>query len=305
MAVKSVSGLLGPLGATKGGVGNVLKVAGRARRLPLIPLVILLVVLVIPAIFAELIAPHKPLDAPAGFQGRLEPPVFAGGSSEFILGSDKAGRDILSRIIHGSRVSVKIALAGIGIGALIGITLGLIAGYYGGIADSVIMRVVDVSLSIPPILLALALAVALGPSFRTVIIVVSVLFWAIYARQVRGDTLAIREQDYIARARVAGASGFRIITRHVFPNLLNTLIVLVTLQIGFVILLEASLSFLGVGISRPTPAWGLMVADGRELIIDAWWISLWPGLAIMLTVLGFNLLGDWLRDRLDPKLRQL
>ena len=143
------------------------------------------------------------------------------------------------------------------------------------------------------------------PSFRTVIIVVGALLWSIYCRQVRGDTLSVRTQDYIARARVSGASDIRIMLRHVLPNITNTLIVLATLQVGFVILLEAGLSFLGVGLSRPTPAWGLMVADGREVIIRAWWVALWPGMAIMLTVFGFNLLGDWLRDRLDPRLRQL
>ena len=200
---------------------------------------------------------------------------------------------------------MKISLVGIGIGGFFGVTLGLLAGYFGGLADTVIMRAVDVSMAIPSVLLALALAAAFGPSFRTIIIVVSLQLWAIYSRQIRGDTLAIRRLDYITRARVAGASHFRIILLHILPNVTNTLIVLATLQIGAVILLEASLSFLGVGISRPTPAWGLMVADGRELIIQAWWVSLWPGVTIMLTVLSFNLLGDWLRDRLDPRLRQV
>ena len=167
------------------------------------------------------------------------------------------------------------------------------------------MRLVDVSLSIPPVLLALSLATALEPSFQTVILVVASLLWSIYCRQVRGDTLSVRQQDYIARARVSGASHIRIMVKHILPNITNTLIVLATLQVGFVILLEAGLSFLGVGLSRPAPAWGLMVADGREVIIIAWWVALWPGLAIMLTVFGFNLLGDWLRDRLDPRLRQL
>jgi len=198
-----------------------------------------------------------------------------------------------------------ISIIGIASAGTVGITLGLIAGYYGGKVDAVIMRLVDTSFSIPPVLLALALATAIEPSFRTVIIVVGALLWSIYCRQVRGDALSVRVQDYIARARVAGASDIRIMVRHVLPNITNTVIVLATLQVGFVILLEAGLSFLGVGLSRPTPAWGLMVADGREVIIRAWWVALWPGLAIMLTVFGFNLLGDWLRDRLDPRLRQL
>ena len=277
----------------------------QVRRLPKFPLILLLLILVIPAIFAEVIAPYGPLDSPQGIRGRLEPPVFAGGTWDHILGTDLTGRDMFTRIIYGSRVSIVIAGIGIAIAGTIGVTLGIISGYYGGLIDAIIMRLVDVSLSIPPVLLALVLATVLDPSFRTVIIVVGALLWSIYCRQVRGDTLSVRTQDYIARARVSGASDLRIMLKHVLPNITNTVIVLATLQVGFVILLEAGLSFLGVGLSRPTPAWGLMVADGREVIIRAWWVALWPGLAIMLTVFGFNLLGDWLRDRLDPRLRQL
>ena len=285
--------------------GRAISVAAMTWRLPKFPTLLLLLVLVIPAIFADVIAPYDPLEAPGGIRGRFQPPVFAGGSWDHVLGTDKAGRDILSRVLHGSRISIMISLIGIAIAGTVGITLGLIAGYYGGKIDAVIMRLVDTSFSIPPVLLALALATAIEPSFRTVIIVVGALLWSIYCRQVRGDALSVRVQDYIARARVAGASDIRIMARHVLPNITNTVIVLATLQVGFVILLEAGLSFLGVGLSRPTPAWGLMVADGREVIIRAWWVALWPGLAIMLTVFGFNLLGDWLRDRLDPRLRQL
>jgi peptide/nickel transport system permease protein len=164
---------------------------------------------------------------------------------------------------------------------------------------------VDISLSLPSILVALVFVAALGPSFATVIAVITILLWARYARQVRGETLSIKERDFIARARVAGASHFRIMFRYLLPNVVNTLIVLATLQVGFVIIFESSLSFLGAGIPRPTPAWGLMVADGRELIVTAWWISMFPGIAIMLTVLSFNLVGDWLRDHLDPKLKNI
>ena len=284
---------------------TVVKALRFASQAPKFPTLLLLIVLVIPAIFAPLIAPHDPLDAPAGIRGRLQPPVFAGGTWNHILGTDKAGRDVLSRVIYGSRGSIVISIIGIAIAGSIGITLGMISGYYGGIVDAAIMRLVDTSLSIPPVLLALALATALDPSFTTVILVVGCLLWSIYCRQVRGDPLAVREQDYIARARVSGASSVRIMLKHILPNITNTVIVLITLQVGFVILLEAGLSFLGVGLSRPTPAWGLMVADGRELIVRAWWVALFPGLAILFTVFGFNLLGDWLRDRLDPKLRQL
>ena len=290
---------------TSQAAGKLLRLLALSRRLPKFPVILLLLILVIPAIFAEVISPYGPLDSPQGIRGRLEPPVFAGGAWDHILGTDLTGRDILTRIIYGSRVSIIIAGVGIAIAGTIGITLGIISGYYGGLIDSVIMRLVDISLSIPPVLLALTLATVLDPSFRTVIIVVGALLWSIYCRQVRGDTLSVRTQDYIARARVSGASDIRIMLKHVLPNITNSVIVLATLQVGFVILLEAGLSFLGVGLSRPTPAWGLMVADGREVIIRAWWVALWPGLAIMLTVFGFNLLGDWLRDRLDPRLRQL
>ena len=294
------------LRTSNGTFANIRTVIAEARRLPLIPIAILLVVLIIPAIFADLIAPHDPLKSPLGLAGRLEPPVWQeGGTYTHILGSDKAGRDVLSRIIHGSRISMQISLVGIGIGGFIGVLLGLIAGYYRGRTDIIIMRVVDVSLSIPTVLLALSLAVALGPSLKTIVIVVAALLWAVYCRQVRGETLAMRERDFIARARAAGCSDARIIFRHIFPNLTNTLIVLATLQVGLIILLEASLSFLGVGLSPPTPAWGLLVADGRELIVTAWWVAMFPGIAIMLTVLSLNLLGDWLRDRLDPMLRQV
>ena len=170
---------------------------------------------------------------------------------------------------------------------------------------AVIMRLVEISLALPAILLALVLAAATGPSFQTIIVVVAFVLWALYARQVRGEVLSIRERDYVARARVAGASELWIMVRHILPNVANTIIVLATLQVGSVIILEATLSFLGLGVPRPTPAWGLMVADGRQLIVSAWWISFFPGLAITLTVFSLNLLGDWLRDRLDPRLEQV
>jgi peptide/nickel transport system permease protein len=276
----------------------------KAKRYPLIPLAILLLCLVIPAVFAPWIAPH---DAFMGsLSNRLTPPAWQnGGSLEHILGTDKLGRDILSRIIYGARVSLTVSLIAIFVGGIIGTVLGLISGYFGRRTDAVIMRLVDISLSLPTILLALVLVAAVGPSFWTVITVLIVLLWARYARLVRGETLAIKELDFIARARVAGASSTRVMVRYIFPNVVNSLIVLATLQVGYVILLESALSFLGAGLPRAEPAWGVMVSDGRELIVTAWWVSMFPGLAIMLTVLSLNLLGDWLRDHLDPKLRNL
>jgi peptide/nickel transport system permease protein len=280
---------------------------------------ILLVVLVLPAIFAELITPHDPLIG--SLSNRLVPPVWVeadsfeiagmgvietpGGSWEHILGTDKQGRDVLSRIIYGARVSLTVAGLSIFIAGSVGTTLGMIAGYFGGNVDHLIMRLVDITISIPAILFALVLAVILQPSFQTVIIVIVSIFWSRYARLIRGQTLGIKNQDFIARAKVAGASNARIIVRHVFPNVVNTIIVLATLEVGQVILLEATLSFLGAGLPRPTPAWGLMVANGRELLISAWWVAFFPGLAIMLAVMSMNLMGDWLRDKLDPKLRNL
>jgi peptide/nickel transport system permease protein len=269
-------------------------------------LAILIFVLVLPSLCAEWIAPHDPIKGSLG--ARLKPPMWApGGSPTYPLGTDKVGRDMLSRIIYGARVSLRVSLEAIMVSGVIGTTLGLLAGYFGGRVDAFIMRMVDISLGLPIILVALVFVSvpAFGPSLTTLVTVITVLLWSRYARQVRGETLSIKQRDFIARARVAGASHFRIMFRYILPNIVNTLIVLATLQVGFVILLESSLSFLGAGVPRPTPAWGLMVADGRELIVTAWWISMFPGLAIMLTVLSLNLVGDWLRDHLDPKLKNI
>ncbi len=287
---------------------------GTARRYPIFPVAILLLVLVIPAIFANWVAPHDPVVG--SLSNRLMPPfwmeaegegIFAtpGGTTEHLLGTDKQGRDILSRIIYGARVSLTVAAISIFLAGMIGTTLGLMAGYFGGNLDHLVMRAVDICLSLPAILFALVLAVVLGPSFQTVIIVIVTIFWSRYARLVRGETLAIKSQDFISRSRVAGASNARIIIRHIFPNVVNTIIVLATLEVGQVILLESTLSFLGAGLPRPTPAWGLMIANGRELLVTSWWVTAWPGVAILLSVLSMNLLGDWLRDRLDPKLRNV
>ena len=236
---------------------------------------------------------------------RVEEITAPAGSINHFLGTDKVGRDIASRIIYGSRISIVVAAIAIFIAGTIGTALGISAGFFGTWLDALIMRAVDVSLSIPIILLALVLVAALGASFATVITVLVLLLWAHYARMARGVTLSVRSADFIARARVAGASNARIMLRHIFPNVFNSLVVLATLQVGFVIVIESTLSFLGAGIPRPNPAWGLMVADGRELIVSHWWVAFFPGMTIMLVVLSMNLMGDWLRDRLDPKQRQV
>ena len=295
-------------------VSGVWRAMGSARRYPVFPVAILMIVLVLPAIFANWVAPHDPVQG--SLSNRLVPPFWVeaagegiyatpGGSIQHPLGTDKQGRDILSRIIYGARVSLTVAAISIFLAGMLGTSLGLIAGYFGGNLDHLIMRAVDICLAMPAILFALALAVVLGPSFQTVIIVIVTIFWSRYARLVRGETLSIKAQDFVARSRVAGASNVRIISRHLFPNIVNTIIVLATLEVGQVILLESTLSFLGAGLPRPTPAWGLMIASGRELLVTSWWLAAMPGVAILLSVMAMNLLGDWLRDRLDPKLRNV
>jgi peptide/nickel transport system permease protein len=273
------------------------------RRFPVIPAAILGIIVFI-AIFANLISPYSP-EAMA-LKDRLTPPFFmSGGSTSHLLGTDNLGRDILSRIFFGARVSLSVSLLVIAICSTIGTILGMLAGYLGGRLDALLMRVTDAALAFPALLIALLLGVALGPSFFTVVLALSALGWAPYARMIRGDIMKLRQEDFIAQARIIGSSPFRIITRHIFPNVINTLVVLMTMSVGLVILIEASLSFLGAGIPPPTPSWGSMVSDGRNLFAEAWWISLFPSLAIGLVVLSGNLMGDWLRDKLDPKLRQL
>ena len=294
---------------------GVSKALAEARRYPLVPLFILVVLLIIPAIFADVIAPHHPYQVAP--RERLTPPAWSGaqylngvqvrpaGSWENILGTDKLGRDVLSRIMHGARISLSISLLAILAGGVVGSSLGVMAGYFGGLLDHVVMRLVDIFITIPGLLFALVLAIVLGPSFGTIVLVVAVILWPRFARMSRAETLSMRGRDFVSRAKVSGCSNLRIMLRHIFPNVVNPLVVLVTLEVGHVILLEATLSFLGAGIPRPIPAWGLMVSDGRDLIIggNGWWVSLFPGLAILLVVLSMNLSGDWLRDKLDPKLR--
>ncbi len=228
-----------------------------------------------------------------------------GGSWEYILGADLQGRDVLSRVIHGTRPSLIVSIIAILVAGSIGTTIGLIAGFRGGLADAILMRLTDIVLSIPLILIAVVIAAITEPSLQNIIIIIGLLLWPRFARQVRGETLALKSQDFVARAVVAGSSGLRISLKHVLPNIVPSLLVISTLQVGYVILLEGSLSFLGVGVPPPQPAWGLMIAEGRGLLQTAWWTALFPGIAMALTVLAVNLFGDWLRDKLDPRLRQI
>jgi len=273
------------------------------RDLPWFPGVVL-AALVLTAVFAAYLAPQSPTEG--DITQKLIPPIWMErGDWEHPLGTDRFGRDVLSRIIYGSRISLLVSLIAIGVAGTFGTALGLISGYRGGLVDVVLMRLTDIALSLPLILIAVVLVAVSEPSFRNVVLVIALLLWPRFARQIRGETLAIKEQDFVALAVVAGRSSAWIIRRHIFPNVVPTLLVISTLQVGYVILLEGTLSFLGVGVPPPNPAWGLMIADGRGFLATAWWISFLPGLAMLLTVLAVNLMGDWLRDHLDPKLRQL
>jgi peptide/nickel transport system permease protein len=269
----------------------------------LIPLSII-TVMVITAVLAEFLTPYSPTEI--SLANRLRPPFWEkGGSLSHPLGTDPMGRDLLTRMIYGARVSLVVALLALLVGGGIGAALGLIAGYYGGRLDALVMRVADTTMAFPIILFAILFVVVLGGSMVTTVFAVALVLWARYARVIRGEVLSLRERDFVAQARVAGCSSSRIMLVHLFPNILNTLVVLLSLQVGWVIIVEASLSFLGAGIPPPTPTWGSMIAEGRDYIATAWWVSFFPGLAILATVLSFNLFGDWLRDALDPKLRQL
>lgn len=271
----------------------------RELRLPWIPIFIL-VLLVVAAIFAPLLAPHDP--GQLNKRDREVPPFE---SSKFLLGTDKSGKDILSRLIYGARTSVFISLVALGTGAVVGSALGVMSGYFGGRVDVVVMRLVDAVLGFPTVLLALIIvAIAGGAGIGNVIIAVAATVWARFARQSRGEVLSIKERDFVTLAIVAGVSAPVIMWRHIFPNVINTVLIVISLLVGQTILLEASLSFLGVGVPPGDPAWGIMVSEGRDQIFDIWWLALFPGLAITTVVMAMNFFGDWLRDTLDPRLRR-
>ena len=254
------------------------------------------------AVFAPQIAPWDP--ARQMLMKRLRPPMWeARGLREHPLGTDHLGRDILSRILYGGRISLGVGLSAVSLSCLIGVTLGLLAGFHGGRTDAFIMRVVDVFLAIPYILLAMGVVFALGPSLLNVILVMAVTRWVQFARIVRADVLSIREREFVSGARARGSRSLRLLLRHVLPNALTPIIVVATLELAFMIIYESALAFLGLGVQPPTPTWGWMLSDGRNYVATAWWLATFPGLAIMLTVLAVNLLGDWLRDTLDPRLK--
>ena len=289
--------------ARQGWTGIPVRTYGFIRRWPVFPIFILLV-LVFGAIFAPWVAPNSPLKQSLR-ERQVGPAWTEGGSSKFILGTDHVGRDILSRIIHGSRVSLMVAAVALASGILIGSTLGLVAGWYGGIADEVVARIVDIWLALPFLLVALVVVIVFGQSVLTMMGVLAMVSWSLFVRNVRAEVLSLKTRDYVSLAKVSGASTPRILLKHILPGVMNTMVVIATLNVGGLILTEATLSFLGAGIPAPTPAWGLMISEGRDYLRTGWWMAVMPGTAIFLVVMSLNFMGDWLRDRLDPRLRQI
>jgi len=262
---------------------------------------VLLALFVLTAVFGPYLVEHDPLKG--SLRARLEPPLWAGGSAEHLLGTDRLGRDMLARIVSGARISLTVCVVVIAIAGSIGTAIGTLSGYVGGWLDRILMRLVDLALSLPVILLALLIGAVSGPSFGNIVLVISLVLWSQYARMARGETLRVKNEDYVDLARTSGLGHVRIIARHILPNIAPALIVVATLQVGVVIVLEASLSFLGVGVPPPNPSWGSMVADGRSYVVTAWWVSLFPGIAILLVVMAVNIVGDALTDRINPALR--
>lgn len=279
--------------------------ANKRRRLKHLPLVVgatLLLAIVLVAVFAPAISPHDPLRQNIIY--RLRPPVwFEGGVEQFPLGTDHLGRDMLSRIIHGSRISLTVGSLAVLLGGAVGVTLGLAAGYFRGAVDAVLGRLADIQQTLPFIVLILAIVAALGPSLWNLILVLGLGSWVNYYRIVRGEVLSIREQTYVEAALALGCSRLRILLRYILPNVLPSVIITVTLFVPQIILFEAALSFLGLGVPPPTPTWGSMIADGRGYVETAWWMSVLPGLVLMTAVLAINMVGEWLRDHLDPMQR--
>jgi peptide/nickel transport system permease protein len=276
----------------------------RLEGFPLVPVLILAGIAIV-AIFAEILAPYDP--EIGKLTARFRPPAWqAGGSAEYLLGTDHLGRDVLSRLIFGARVSMVVGFAAVIVAGVIGTTFGIVSGYLGGWVDQVIMRVTDTWLALPALTFAIFLAAIVGPSEMNIVIILSLVYWTRYARVIRGEVLSLKEREFVRLAIVAGCSKRTIMRRHILPNVLNSAIVLGTLMLGVVIVTEAALSFLGVGVPPPKPAWGLMLADGKKgMMVGYWWLTVLPGTCIMLMVLSANLLGDWLRVKLDPQLRQL
>lgn len=280
------------------------KITARLRGAPLIPLFIL-AMLVFTAIFADFLAPHDPTIG--NLRLRYRPPVWQErGSAEFLLGTDHMGRDVLSRLIFGSRISLFVGCTAVFVAGIIGTTLGIMSGFRGGWVDQAVMRLTDAWLALPAVSFAILLAALFRPSEWNIAIILGAVYWTRYARVIRGEVLSLKERDFVRLATVAGCSKLKIMWTHILPNIANSAIVLASLQLGVAIIAEATLSFLGVGVAPPQPAWGLMLSEGKAgLMAGYWWLSVLPGVCIMLIVLSANLLGDWFRVWSDPQLRQL
>ncbi len=259
--------------------------------------------LLVAGVGADWLAPHDPEYINLG--GRLEPPIFAGGTWDYFLGTDDVGRDIFSRLLYGARISLIVVGIVVPGAALLGTLVGLIAGWAGGLTGQLLMRLVDVQLAMPAILFAVLLASLVGPSLRNVIIILLIWTWPSYARLVRADVLSLKERDFVTASRATGAGPVWIMRRHLFPNVVNTVVIIMTLEVALVILAEAALSFLTVGAPPGTPSWGVMISEGRDFMNVAWWPIWLPGLALLIISLTGNLMGDWLRDALDPRLRNV
>jgi peptide/nickel transport system permease protein len=276
----------------------------RLKGFPVIPVSILVFIAFV-AVFADVLAPHDPQSG--SLARRFKPPFWLeGGSLAYPLGTDHVGRDVLSRLIFGARVSMVVGITAVLVAGGIGTLLGIVSGYLGGWADQVVMRITDTWLALPALTFAIFLAAIVGPSELNIILILGLVYWTRYARVIRGEVLSLKQREFVRLAIVAGCSKSLIMWRHILPNVINSAVVLATLMLGVVIVTEASLSFLGVGVPPPKPAWGLMMADGKKgLMVGYWWLTVFPGICIMLMVLSANLLGDWLRVKFDPQLRQL
>ena len=278
--------------------------AARLGDVPMIPLVILVGIAFV-AVFANQLAPHNP--EIGALTARFKPPFWVtGGTTKYLLGTDQLGRDVLSRLIFGARVSMVVGFTAVIFAGVLGTSLGILSGYLGGWVDQVIMRVTDAWLALPALMFAIFLAAIVGPSMWNIVIILGLVFWTRYARVIRGEVLSLKEREFVRLAIVAGCSKLTIMRRHILPNVVNSAIVLGTLMLGQVIIAEATLSFLGVGVPPPEPAWGLMLSDGKQgLMVGYWWLTVFPGGCIVLMVLSANILGDWFRVKFDPQLRQL
>ncbi|UYN96352.1 MAG: ABC transporter permease [Enhydrobacter sp.] len=274
------------------------------RDVPVVPIAILLIIALV-ALFADFLAPYDPQVGSLSL--RYRPPAWQdGGSMAHLLGTDHVGRDVLSRLIFGARVSMIVGVTAVLVAGTIGTLLGILSGYLGGWVDQVIMRVADAWLALPALTFAIFLAAIVGPSEFNIVIILGGVYWTRYARVIRGEVLSLKQREFVRLAIVAGCPKHLIMWRHILPNVINSAVVIGTLMLGIVIVTEAALSFLGVGVPPPKPAWGLMMADGKQgLMVGRWWLTVLPGTCIMLMVLSANLLGDWLRVKLDPQLRQL